>query len=574
MASRETMEAVNDLVNKIKRDGMTENLAPLFVNCVETAIKKENDIEYGLKVARLGKGLINQHIIQDAGGNFFTVAEVCRANNLQYLFVDVTWDLMLLEAPHLLDSFWLYIEKNKPAKTQLYLPRRKTLKRVVDKLQDLEDDKLDVLFVHQPPRTGKSLCMTVGNAWHCARDTEGSNLYVTYKESLGGSFVNGVQEIYTDPTYCFADVFPNVKVVNTDAKNHKLDLNRKKKYWSLSGKGLDSGLNGEYDCYGWFTCDDLLEGIQDAMNPETLKRKQTIFDNNAMSRPKENAKEIYNGTIWSLYDIFSNRLNFLQNDPSAKDKRVEVLKLPALNENDESNFDYDYGVGYSTKYYLMKRATFEANDDVASWLAQYQQEPIERDGAVFDKDSMHFYNGELPAEEPLKIVAACDVALGGKDFLSCPLAYVYEDGSVYIHDVVFDNSEKNVTQPQIVDMLVRNNAGSAFFEANQGGEGYKDDIDRILREKGHRINLVSAYAPTNKRKEQRIWDNAQNIREFYFRDVGCRNAQYRKFMTNLYSFTINGKNAFDDAPDSLSTLCDYIYKGSGVRPARIMRSPF
>lgn len=910
MADKSTIEAVNDLVNKIKKDGMSEKLAKLFINCADTAIHNDKDLEYGLKIARLGKGMINQHILQDVGADFFKVAEVCRQNNASYAFADITWDIMLLEAPYLLDSFWLYIEKNKPAKTQLYLPRRRTLKRVVDKLQDLEDDKLDVLFVHQPPRTGKlladdtevltkngwkthgelklgdevvgsdgkftkvtcvhpkhhtthtvvlsngeriechenhewtvydrnsqryvvretkemlkngvltkdknrcrymlpiiepmigekkdlhihpyalgawlgdgtntkpwlnndkkdlaiidkmislgydkrkeyvhkttgvissvfgrkfqdglqhygmcyynrktekhipdeffsasleqrlellaglldtdgtlckkehryhystiskrlcddivrlvstfgwracvtvaephtssfgivgkndcyvisfnptleiptvlerkhltefskqrrigikeivasenkpgncisvenedglyavgrtmqlthnSLCMTVGNAWHCARNTEGSNLYVTYKESLGGSFVNGVNEIYTDPTYCFADVFPNVKVVNTDAKNHKLDLNRKKKYWSLSGKGLESGLNGEYDCYGWFTCDDLLEGIQDAMNPETLHRKQTVFNNNALSRPKENAKEIYNGTIWSLKDIFSTRLDFLLNDPSAKGKRVEVLKLPALNDKDESNFDYDYGVGYSTKYYLMKRATFEAADDLASWCAQYQQEPIERDGAVFNKDNMHFYNGELPAEEPLKVVAACDVALGGKDYLACPLAYVYEDGSVYIHDVVFDNNEKNITEPQVVEMLIRNECKSAFFESNQGGEGYKDDIDRLLKEQGHRCNLVSRYAPTNKRKEQRIWDNAPNIREFYFRDVGCRSGQYSKFMTNLYSFTINGKNKYDDAPDSLSSLCDFIYKGSGVRAARVMKSMF
>ena len=210
---------------------------------------------------------------------------------------------------------------------------------------------------------------------------------------------------------------------------------------------------------------------------------------------------------------------------------------------------------------------------MASWFAQYQQEPIERDGAVFNPEHMRFYNGVLPNEEPLKVLSACDVALGGGDYLSMPVAYVYESGDVYIHDVVFDNSEKNVTQPQVVEMVIKNQITSGFFESNQGGEGYKDDIGRLLKEQGYFINLVSKYAPTKTRKEQRIWDNAPSIRQFIFRDTGCRSPQYRKFMTNLYSFTINGKNKNDDAADSLSQLADFMKSSTRVRTTVIMQSP-
>ena len=441
----------------------------------------------------------------------------------------------------------------------MYLPRRRTLKAVFDKFQDLEDDKLDELFVHHPPRTGKSLAMTFGNAWHCARHPNSSNLYATYKESLGGSFLDGVIEIYTDPIYPIGDVFPNLKVARTDAKNHKLDLNCKRKYWTLSGKGLESGLNGEYDATGWLTIDDILEGIQDVMNPETLKRKQTVFDNNLMSRKKEKCKIIYNGTIWILHEIFPDRLDFHPNQAGATDVRVDVLKLPALDENDKSNFEYDYSVGFSTKYYIMLRAKFEENDDMASWYAQYQQEPIERDGAVFSPEGMKFYNGVLPAEEPVRICAACDVALGGEDFLSFVVAYIYEDGSCYIDDVVFDNEGKANTQPKVVHMFEKHDIGSAFFEANQGGEGYADDIDRMIKEKyGRKVNIQSKYAQTDKRKEQRIWDKAPAIKEFYFRDTGCRSLEYRKFMQNLYGFTMKGKNKHDDAADCMATLCAFV----------------
>jgi hypothetical protein len=500
-------------------------------------------------------------------------------------FDEIYWKYLLLEAPYLLDSYALYIEKDRKLQERFYQPRRRTLKKVVDKLQALEDDKLDELFLHQPARTGKSQIITVGTSWHCARNTEISNLYVTYKEGLGGAFLDGVMEIWTDPTYCHEDVFHS-KIARTDAKNHKVDLERKKKYATLSGKGLESGLNGEYDAYGWLILDDILEGIQDVLNPDILRRKQIVFDNNVMSRKKEQCKLILNGTIWSLHDLYMNRLSFLQNNPEAKHIRYDVLKIPALDpETDESNFDYDYGVGFSTKYYRTIRSKFEENDDMAGWLAQYQQEPIERDGALFNSQHMNFYNGQLPDEEPLKVVSACDVALGGSDYLAMPVAYVYEDGSVYIHDVVYDNSEKIYTMPKVVASIINNKVTNAFFEANAGGEGYKDEVGTELEKQGYEAKLTSKYAQqmilnngghaakSAVRKEQRIWDNAENIRRFYFRDTGYQNAEYRKFMNNVYSFTMTGKNKHDDAPDALASLAVFLKNGSGTGVVKAVRNP-
>lgn len=562
--------------NLISQNGATMQHIEIIYGLADISINEKENKEYGLKLSARAKELLEKLIFDKVGADVWKLDEYCKANKASVQELDFYFEILKLEAVHLLDSYALYIEKNRPPKERFYLPRRKTLKKVVDKLQALEDDELDELFVHMPARIGKTQIMTIYAAWHCARDTEASNLYCTYKESLGGAFLDGVMEMWTDPTYCHLDVFPKAVIVYTDAKNHKVDLQRKKKYKSLSGKGLESGLNGEYDAKGVLIIDDIIEGIQDVLNPETLKRKQTVFDNNLMSRAKEKCKIIYNGTIWSLHDIYMNRLDFLENNPEATGIRWEILKIPALDPvTDESNFDYEYGVGFSTQYYRTKRAKFEENDDMASWFAQCQQEPIERDGAVFNPEHMRFYNGVLPSEEPLKVLCACDVALGGGDYLSMPVAYIYENGDAYIHDVVFDNSEKDITQPQVLHAIVQNNITSGFFESNQGGEGYKDDIDRQLKEKfNYKMTLVSKYAPTKTRKEQRIWDNAPTIRQFIFRDTGCRSPQYRKFMTNLYSFTINGKNKHDDAADSLSQLADFIKSGNVLATVQAIHNPF
>lgn len=575
MHTIEDEKNIKEYEKYILRNGIDRSVIDAYCEASKIILCGRKDREYGLKVSARAKELIFEYIKSITNGADFNWLETQSQKNKQsYDILDKYYDLLLYEAPYILDSYILYIEKNRPKKERFYEPRRKTLKQVADKLQELEDGKLDELFIHMPPRVGKSQIITLAMSWHCAKDAEKSNLYVTYKEGLGGAFLTGVMEIWTDPTYCFSDVFPKVKVADTDSKNHKVDLVRKKKYKTLSGKGLESGLNGEYDAYGWMVLDDILEGIQDVLNPDTLKRKQIIFDNNVMSRKKEQCKLIHNGTIWSLHDLYSDRLDFLQNNPEAKNIRYDILKIPALDENDESNFDYDYGVGYTTQYYRTLRAKFEENDDMASWYAQYQQEPIERDGAVFNPEHMRFYNGVLPEEEPYRICAACDVALGGEDFLAFAVAYMYEDGSIYIDDVVFDNSEKKITKPKVANMIIDNDVGSAFFEANQGGEGYKDEIEELLKKKGRKINLRSEYAPTNMRKTQRIWDKAGSIREFYFRDVGCRSQEYRKFMTNLYSFTVTGKNKHEDAADCLASLAYFIEGNWSMAKIEVPKNPF
>lgn len=582
MSLSELQRVVADIDKSAKDNPSDKKILESYVVATDVAIRTEKDIAYGLELGLKAKNYINNYIkAVSKGGDFKWLEELSQANKHPYDAIDKYYEVLLLEAPYCLDSFKLYIEKDRPRKERFYEPRRKTLGRLTEAVQKLEDDKLDILFLHTPPRCGKSGDMTMDTVWHCSKNTEHSNLYVTYKEGLGGAFLQGVTEIIKDPTYCYSDVFPNIRIADTDAKNNKLDLGRKKKYKTLSGKGLESGLNGEYDAYGWMICDDLLEGVQDVMSDEVLKRKQTIFDNNVLSRRKEHCKLICIGTLWSTHDLFMNYLDFIENSPEMKDTRYEIIKIPALDpDTDESNFDYDYGVGFTTKYYRSVRAKFENNDDMVGWQCQYMQQPIERDGAVFNPQHMNYYS-TLPDNEPIKVISHVDIALGGADFLAMPVVYYYDDGDDgligYVEDVVFDNSEKHITEPQVIAMVKKHIIKHLHFEANQGGEGYADDIRKALKEdKDYReiCNITTDWAMVTKRKQQRIWDNAEDIRKLYFKDPNHRNLQYRKFMNNLFSFSMNmSKRQHEDAADALSGLIDFEKHGTGIRAAKIMRSP-
>ena len=500
------------------------------------------------------------------------MADFVAGNTGSGKFNELYYKLLLLEAPYLLDSYMIYIEKNREPQARFYLPRRKTLIRIVNKLQMLADDELDELFIHLPGRTGKTQSITEFNAWYASKFPEKSNLYCSYSDAVAKSYYDGILELLTDPTYLHSEVFTDFKIVSTDAKGNTIDLVRKKKYKSITCKGLTAGLNGLCDCTGIEIGDDLIEGIQDAMNPDILKRKQTIVDNNYIPRAKTGAKRLWCGTSWALQDPYQNRLEFLKNNSKAKYIRWDVIKIPALDENDESNFDYDYDVGFSTQHYQQIRAKFEANEDMASWLAQYQQEPIEREGALFTPEFMRFYKGdsELPAGEPDNIVAACDVAFGGSDFLAFGVLYIYGEEK-YLVDCIFDNHEKDITQPRIVQMILKHQVQRSFWEYNNGGDGYKDDIKRLLKEKGYIHNMIGAYAPTGKRKEDRIFDAAPEIRKIKFLEDGYRDQDYQKMMQNVFSYKIEGKNKHEDACDMLA----YLVKAYRNTPAiaKIINSP-
>lgn len=580
IASKELISAIENYEQYIAKHGISEKPLDYYVEAVKTAFLDEKDIQYGLIISERCKGLIHDLIrIGTEGGDFKFLEEWSQKNKQEVKLINQYYELLLLESPYRIDSYKLYIERDRKRQERFYEPRRKTLIKISNAVQRLEDDELDILFLHQPPRTGKSGDITMDVSWHCARNTELSNLYVTYKEGLGGAFLDGVKEIYTDPTYRFADVFSTVKIVDTDAKNNKLDLNRKKKYKSLSGKGLESGLNGEYDATGWLVVDDPLEGIQDVLSKEVLKRKKTIFDNNVLSRKKENCKLILLGTLWDPGDIYGTYLEFLETTHTKL--RYEIIKIPALDPiTEKSNFEYDYGVGFSTEHYIMLRAKHEMNNDMAGFMAQYQQEPMQRDGTVFDPNNTRYYK-ELPEGKPVKVIAHVDVCLGGGDFLSCPIAYYYEneDGTLtgYVEDVVFDNSEKHVTQPQIISKIKKHKIRNIHFESNQGGEGYKDDIKRMIKddkEYKEPCNISSSWAPSTKSKEQRIWDNAEDIRQLYFKDPTIQEKQYRMFMQNHFGFTmVHSKRTHDDASDSLAGLVEFERNGSGVTRAKIIASP-
>lgn len=400
-------------------------------------------------------------------------------------------------------------------------------------------------------------------SWVMGKFPDMPNLASAHSDKLTRSFYDGVLSIITDPEYLWADVFPTVKIASTNAKDESIDLNKNKRFKTLTCRSIDGSLTGATRCEKILYADDLVSGIEEALSKDRLDTLWGKYTNDLKSRKKLGCKEIHIATRWSVHDPIGRLETQYKDDP-----RARFLALPALDENDESNFDYEYGVGFDTKYFLDMR---DILDDV-SWKCLFQNEPIEREGLLFPEDDLLYYNGVLPGTEPVCKYFVCDVAWGGGDSLSAPFAYEYEDGSVYITDVIFNKGDKEVTRPIVVGKLKHHLPHQNRFEANNGGDEYCDAVDAKLKEDGIKLNLTHRKAPSNQSKLSRIIQAAPDIKKFYFLDKKHRSKEYSAFMKELTSFMQTGKNKHDDAADSLAMLSTLIRNPVGT--VEVFRRPF
>ena len=502
--------------------------------------------------------------------------EAAKNISLQPSFMyEVYKGALKLDAVDCFDSYLLYLESGRLPKERFYLPRRKILKRAVDAIQELIDGDIDEMFIQMPPRTGKTTLCIFLMTWLMGRDPEGTNLYSAFSDSITAKFYKGVMEILTDPdTYLWQEVFPDVKISSTNAKEELVNVGRNSRYDTMTARSLHGTLNGSCDCNNLLLADDLLSGIEEALNPARLETAWTLVSNNLMSRAKGNAKRLWIGTRWSISDPAGRRMALLEDDPNFKDWKYKVIVLPALDENDESNFDYDFGVGFTTERYRQIRASFEHDGDLASWFAQYQQEPIEREGTVFSPEGFRYYNGILPEEPVIKVFMAVDPAFGGGDFVAGPVCVKTPSG-IYVPRVIYDDREKDKTIPHLIDIVVKNGVRQIQFAVNKMTKAYKDEFERELRRlyPNHTISITTkADTPTS--KNDKIMSMAPNIRDtMVFLDSSLRDKEYTMFMQNVFGFSLfRSKKAHDDAPDSLAMAMDFDLNPWGAY--RIMSRPF
>lgn len=536
-------EQTKDLANRIKNhisqcDVNYLDLADLLDIAV-CAMDREGDVPWALKVTDYIKQCCEYGI----------------ANGIDILQLDaLEWKTLKCEALYRFESFLLYMEKNRSPKKKFYEPRRRTLKIVVDDLQDLENGVIEFYGLSLPPRVGKSTVCIFFLAWVAGRHPDLHNAMGGHSGILAKGFFKEFLNLVTSPEYTYNEIFPDVTLESKSADEFTVNLNTPDRFATLTCRGIDGTWTGAIDISagGYLYVDDLIRDRTESLSPVRLENRYQDYLNIMVDRKNDGAKELMVGTRWCVLDVLGRNEEKYKDNPKAR-----FRKIPALNDNDETNFDYDYGLGFSTEYYRNLRDRLDKNE----WMAKYQQRPFVREGLLFPEDELNFYNGVLPDGECIT-AAACDVAWGGGDSLSMPFGKAFgsrEDGPVYIPDWIFNKGDKYVTKPLVVAKTLQHKPNMERFEANNGGDEYAEAIDTMLQEQGFKTNITWAKASNQIGKMAKIIQYAPDIkRRFYFLNPELQSEEYRKAMEELTMIVQIGKNPHDDAPDGLVQLLQLI----------------
>lgn len=483
--------------------------------------------------------------------------------------LDLYYKTHLFDAPHFFDSFCIYIERDRAPEKQFYLPRRKQLLPCVEALQDLEDGKLELLGISEPPGVGKTTLAEFFIAFTVGRSPFLPNLIGSHNNAFLAGVYGELLRIF-DPhgDYRWIDVFPGLQVVGTNAKDMMIgigygredDMRQK----SIELSSIGSGNAGKVRAMNLLYCDDLVDGIETALSIDRLDKLWQMYNTDLRQRKVgTRVKELHIATRWSIHDVLGRLERAYEGNPAAK-----FIRFPALDENDESNFDYPYGLGYTTQALREQRAIM----DDASWRALYLNEPIEREATLFTADELQYFT-KLPDVEPDNIIAVCDTKEQGGDYCAMPVLYQYGD-MFYINSFICDNGKVESVQPRVAQRLVEEKVKMCQIESNRGGTLFAQTIKDKVKELGGFTSITTKWTQSNK-NTRIIANSAWAKSHFYFRDPNdpSTSKEYRTAMTQLFSYSMVGKVPHDDVADVLSLTVEYILNFMGNR-ATIVRRPF
>ena len=492
-----------------------------------------------------------------------TLSDMCegtiqdtKSDRLIVKLYDLHKKVLRAAAPHDLDSFCLYIEWDREAKAKFYYPRRRILRPIANEMTRLENDELDLLVVSMPPGTGKTTMELFNSVWLGGKYPSKPILHGSHSNSLlGGMYSECLRIIQPDGEYLWHDVFPNIEIASTNAKDMRIDLGTSQRFETLEFSSVGSGNAGKVRAQKLLCCDDLVSGIEEALSKDQMDKKWEQYTTDLRQRKIGNCKELHVATPWSVHDVINRLKQIYADDPRAK-----FIAVPAMNEKDESNFDYGNDVGFTTEFYRTQRSIM----DDASWRALYMCEPIEREGLVYDESELRRYY-DLPEGEPDAIIAICDTKDKGKDYAFLPVGYIYGNDH-YIEDCVCDNGLPDVVDERLAAILIKHNVKQARFESNSAGGRVAQKVRDIIKAKSGITHITTKFSTAN--KETKIIINSAWVKEHcLFKDKSKYTPQsdYAKMVNMLCGYTVVGKNKNDDVPDGMSMYAEYAQSLVGAK---------
>ena len=573
MASENLKQTIQGYENYIQAHGIDETVIEAYVEACSVAINNEKDTEYGLQLTKRSKELIERYCMEQTGGTIWDLEKYAFANKTSYDLIDKFHSVLLLEAQNkVVDSFFRYIEHKREPKERFYMPRRKQFLKIglVDALQGMIDDKYDILCISLIPGAGKTTIEKFFNAAVIGWYPKDFNLFYSHSGDITRMYYDGMYDIVTNADeYAWNEIFPDLQVTSTNAKVEQFNVGKYKSFPSVQCTSVGSKNAGKVRASKFLLVDDMIGGIEEALNPMILEKLWSKYSVDARQRKIQdtdgkNCKEIHIATRWSVQDVIGRIQNMYVGNP-----RVKVIAVPDIDPvTGQSNFDYEFS-GFDVSFFEDQQLLM----DEISYKCLYKQEPIEREGLLFPDDKIRRYLN-LPHGTPELITAQCDTKGKGTDYFVLPVLQKYGD-DYYCVDAVCDNTaDYEMQYENAANILVNNEVQECEFERNAGGDRVAMEVNKRVESKGGICNITNT--PTETNKEARIFQcSSWILQHVIFKDPSKYkpNEPYGIMMSLLKQYSVSGKKQLDDVPDVFSNFALRVNKGVAKRHTTIMSSP-
>lgn len=576
MASQSLISTINGYENYIEKNGIDESVMDAYIEATEVAIKTEKDIQYGLQLTKRCKEIIERFCVEHSGVGIWDLEKYAQDNDEEYPLIDKWYKTLKTESYYDFESFMFYMERKRHYSKRFYFPRRHTLKIVVNDLQDLENRIIKFYGLSMPSRVGKSTICIFFLAWVSLRRPNSHSAMGGHSGILAKGFYKELMNLFTTEEYTFSELFyfwnPEYAnkplVTDKSADEFTITLGNPDRFATVTCRGIDGTWIGAVDVSkdGYLYVDDLVRDREHSLSPMRMENTYQEYLNKMVDRKNDGARELMVGTLWNVLDPLERMRKQYENDPQYRFRRI-----PALNENDESNFDYEIN-GFSTAYYRDMREKL----DKAEWMAKFMQKPYVREGLLFPDNELRFFNGDFDDElenKERKVIALCDPAFGGADNLSMPICADFGGKQRYIIDWVYKKGTQAVTVPLIVAAIKKHYITELHIEQNAGGKLMTDSIKTEMKKQNvYFCRIIPYYANTKLPKEEKIKGYSDRVKEIFIflisrqylaiddRPTYIRTQMYQDAMDEFTMYTSEGKNPHDDASDSITQLAMVIDK--------------
>lgn len=574
MASQSLISAVNSYDKYIEQHGIDEQVIDAYIEACRVAINGEKDITYGLQITNRSKGIVERFCMERTGGTIWDLEKYSFANKTHYSLTDKLYDVLLLEAQNkVVDSAYRYLEKKREPRERFYMPRRKQFLKIglMNAIQGMIDDKYDILCVSLIPGAGKTTVEKMLNALVAGWFPRDFNLFYSHSGDITRMYYDGVYDICTNSDeYTWNEIFPNLSVTSTNAKMEQFNIGKYKPFPSVQCTSVGSKNAGKVRASKFLFVDDMIGGIEEAMNPIILDKLWDKYAVDARQRKTQdtdgkNCKEIHIATRWSVNDVIGRIQNMYEGNP-----RVKVIAVPDIDpKTGLSNFDYEFS-GFTVAFFEDQQLLM----DEISYRCLYKQEPIEREGLLFPEEKIRRYLN-LPHGEPEIVTGQCDTKGKGTDFFVLPVLQKYGE-DYYCVDCVCDNTaDYEMQYENAANVLVNNKVQECEFERNAGGDRVAMEVNKRVESKGWICNITDT--PTETNKEARIFQCSNWIlQHVIFKDPSRYkpNEPYGVMMSLLKRYSVSGKKQLDDVPDVFSNFALRITNGNRVAKVEAIQNPF